>query len=569
MTVSEKYCEDVISGKIVTGELIQLAVKRHLTDLDRSKNGDLPYVFSQKHADHVINFIEKMRHTKGILANKRFILSPHQKYITSNIFGWVGRHEDTGQVVRRFTKFYRENGRKEGKTAWLAAVCNYMLFGDGEDGAEVYSFATKMDQARIVFDVSRSMCRKYIKDYPILSNKLKVITNNIAYLPNESKYEPLPAGSDKQDGLNAHGGFGDEVHEYNDRDQLDVIETGMGSRIQPILGMITTAGFNIYGPCYKIRSDNIKVLKGINEDERTCSFIYTIDEGDDWQDEDVWVKPNPNIGITPYWDYMRAQCRKAINEGKEAEYQFRTKNINQWMTSGSTWVSDEDWMKSSTGPIDIERLKGRLCCIGMDLSTNKDLTSLKALFPPTEDDPNYRVLCKFFCPEDNIPERSKSDKVNYDVWAEDGYIVATPGRVVNYDYLLDTLKEWKQLFNIKRLDYDPSFAYQLVDQIERIGIKTFVFGQNTRDMNPPIQEIERLIMKKELDHGRHPILRWNVANVMLFTDSNGKVKFDKRKVVDRIDGIVALAMAMGGWLSEAAPRQSVYETEDLFPIFAK
>lgn len=568
MTISEQYADDVLNGKILTGELFRLAVERNMTDLDRARRKDFPYYYSQPHADHAIQFIERMRHTKGKLANKRFYLSPHQRWITSVIFGWVGPHQDTGDIVRRYTKFYRENARKEGKTSWLAALGNYLLYGDGEYGAEVYSFATKMDQAKIVFDVARSMSLKYIRDYPILRDKLKVIKSNISYLPTESKFEPLPQGSDKQDGLNAHGGLGDEIHEYDDRDQLDVIETGMGSRLQALLGMITTAGFNIYGPCYKIRSEMVKILRGIITDERSAAFIFGLDPGDSWHDRNMWPKANPNIGITPYWDYMDSQYKKAL-VSREAEYQFRTKNLSEWLTSGATWLSDDDWMRTGSKGMDLELLKRRPCYVGMDLSTNKDLTVLIALFPPTESDDQYRILCAFFCPEDNIPERSKSDKVNYDIWAEDGYITATPGKVVNYDYLLERLEQWRQMFDIKRLDYDPSFAYQLVDRIERMGIKTFVYGQNTKDMNPPIQEIERLVLRKELDHGQHPILRWNVSNVMLFTDSNGKVKFDKRKVVDRIDGAVALAMAMGGWLSTAPTRKSVYDTEDLFPIFTK
>lgn len=570
MTVTEKYCEDVIAGRIVTGNLLKKSVERHLNDLDASARGDLPYKFSQAHADHAINFIKKMKHTAGKLANKPFDIQPFQEFTNTVIFGWLGVHEDTGDVVRRFTKVYNEKARKGGKTEELAAIGNYLTYGEGEQGAQVFSAATKLDQARIVFKAARSMSVKFRRDNPVLTPHLLTVKDNISYALTESFFEPIPANSDKLDGLGPYGALIDEFHEHPDDALLKILETGMGSRTQPLIYIITTAGFNIYGPCYKTRSDNIKILTGINKDERSCCFIYNMDEGDDWRDQSKWIKPNPNLGKTPYMSYMLDQYHKAVNDGGTAEFQFRTKNLNEWMTSGATWIKDDQWMATSRERWNkaqiYERLKGRRCYVGMDLSTNLDLTVLVAIFPPIEGDDRLYVVPAFFCPEDNIPERSKSDKVNYDIWASDGYIKATPGRVVNYQYVFDQLAEWKQLFSIQRLDYDPSFAYQVIDEISRLGIKCETYGQNTRDMNPPIMEIERLVGKGQLEHFQHPIMRWNVSNVMLFTDSNGKRKFDKRKIVDRIDGCVALAMAMGGWLSVPAPRRSRYEDEDLFPI---
>jgi phage terminase large subunit-like protein len=567
MTNSIQYAEDVVSGKVVSGELFRLVAEQHLKDLDASKRGDIPYVFSQPHADHAINFIQKMKHVEGKLANKPFLLADHQVFKTSLVYGWLGRHEDTGDVVRRYTRVYDEIARKGGKSTYLGAVGNYSLIGEREEGAQVYSAATKLSQAKVVHRASRRMMNKFLAEPEnmVLKPKIEVLKDSITFFPTDSFYWPLPSTAETLDGLNPYVSLIDEVHEHQDDELIKVIETGMGSRIQPLLWMITTAGFNIYGPAYQIRSNVVKVLKGITIDNRSLCFIHTIDEGDDWKDKSVWIKSNPTIGITPYWSYMNDQFTKAINDGGRAEIQFKTKNLNIWTTSGDTWLKDEDWVATSPKPYDQKMLKGRACWVGMDLSSNKDLTCLVAVFPPTESDPKYRVLCQFYCPEDTIPERSKSDKVNYDIWASDKFIKPIPGKVIDYKYVFETLKEWKQLYNIKKLEYDPTFAYQLVDEIERMGIKCETYGQNTRDMDPPIKEIERLVIRKELDHGCHPVLRWNVANVMLYTDSNGKVKFDKRKVVDKIDGCVALAMAMGGYLSEPKSRRSKYNDEPLFP----
>ena len=560
-----QYCDGILSGKTVSGELMKLSVESHLNDLDKVRRKDSPFIFSEAHANHAIDFMEKMRHVKGKLANQHFKLSLHQHFITAVIFGWLKRHEDTGDIVRRFSSIYRENARKEGKTAWMSTIGNYMTYGEGEQGAEVYSAATKLEQARIVHKVSRSMTSKFVRDHPVFKKAIEILKDNVSFTPSESFYEALPATSDKLDGLNPYAALIDEYHEHPTDELVQVLETGMGSRLQPLLIIITTAGFKIFGPCYKMRSNHVKILKGITSNDSTAGFIFSLDEEDDWHDEENWIKSNPNIGVTPYWSYMRTQYKKAVQNGSTDEVQFKTKNLNMWVGSGDTWIKDEEWMASCKGPYDEKLLNGRSCYLGLDLSTNKDLTSIAAVFPPTESDPITRIKMSFFCPADSIPERSKSDRVDYDLWALEGYIIATPGKVVDYKSVFAKFKEYKDRFNVIKLAYDPKFAYQLVNEIEAIGIDCEAYGQNTRDMNAPIQEIERRIMKKELDHGHHPILRWNVSNVMLYRDSNGAAKFDKRKVVDRIDGCVALAMAMGEYLSEPQYGQSKYETEDLFP----
>jgi len=560
------YCDDVLAGRVISGELMKLAIKRHLTDLDLARNKKIDFVYSEKHAQHAIDFIKKMRHTAGIKARQLFDLQLNQAFQASVVFGWLGRHAESGLMARRFTRVYDEKARKGGKSEELAAIGNYLLLNDGEDGAEIYSAATKLKQAEIVFKRSKSMLRKFKSDYPGLSTYLEVSKSNIAFTFTDSLYEPLPSDSDKLDGLNPSAALIDEVHEHPDDSLIKVLETGMGSRVQPLLYMITTAGFNIYGAGYKIRQDNVKVLRGITNDDRSVAFIYSLDDGDDWHDERNWYKPNPNLGKAPFLTYLRDQYRKAVNDGGSSIIQFRTKNLNQWMTTGATWLSDEEWVRSDTYDAEREhRLRGRSCFIGMDLSTNFDLTVIIAIFPPNDEDDYVYVECAFICPEETIDEKSKTDRVNYALWSDESYIKATPGNVINYDYLVTTLADWRKKFNIIRLDYDTSFSYQLIPKIEALGIKCYPYGQNTRDMNPPIMAIERDVASQKLKHNMHPILRWNVSNVMLYVDSNGKKKFDKRKVVDRIDGCVALAMAYGGWLSEPQYGKSKYNDESLFP----
>lgn len=565
MLAFEQYAEDVIAGRgHPVGELCRLSVQRHLNDLDRSRRGEIPYRFAPELANHALDFIQKQRHVKGIMASQRqtLKLEPFQQFNWAVIFGWVGRHEETGTIVRRFTKYYNERARKGGKSTEMAAIGNYGLIADGEEGAEIYSAATKLTQAKEVFNIAKSMMNKFKKDYPLYRNDILSLKENITYLTTESKFEPLPSDADTLDGLNPHFALIDEMHAHKDDELLKVLETGMGARANPLLAIITTAGDNIYGPCYRIRKTNIDILRGIKKDERSFSMIYTLDEGDDWHDQSLWYKPNPNMGKAPYLTYLQDMYQKAITEGSSAEIQFKTKNLNIWTTTGITWIRDEKWMAAGT-EWEWEMLRRRPCHIGMDLSTYHDLTCLILLFPPWNDDEKFRVLCKFYCPEDNIEKRSRTDGVNYVEWAKDGYIKAMPGESIDEEYLLRDLEEAKGLFEIQLLSYDPALAYKLVQKVENMGIDTESFGQNTRDMNAPIREVEKLIVQKTLDHGCHPILRWNVSNVALYKDTNDKVKFDKKRVTERIDGCVGLAMAMGGYLKSDPPRKSKYESQEL------
>lgn len=560
----EQYAEDVIAGKIVCGDLCRRSVERHLNDLDRANRGEIPYKFSPKMANHALNFIQKQKHVKGLLAKKgqTLDLEPFQQFNWAVIFGWLGRHEDTGDLVRRFTKYYNERARKGGKSTELAAIGNYGLIADGEEGAEVYSAATKLNQAKEVFNIAKSMMNKFKRDYPIYRSDILSLKENITFLPTESKFEPLPSDSDSLDGLNPHFALIDEMHAHKDDSLLKVLETGMGARTNPLLLIITTAGDNIYGPCYQMRKTNIDILMGIKTDERSYSMIYTLDQDDDWNDKDVWIKSNPNLGKAPYLSYMTDMHQKAVTEGSSAEVQFKTKNLNIWTTTGITWIRDEKWMKSGTD-FNWEDLRGRPVHIGMDLSQYHDLTCLILLFPPYSGDDKFRVMCKFYCPEDNIEKRSRTDGVNYVEWAKNGFIKAMHGAEIDQDVILDDLKDLKTIFDIQLLSYDPALAYKLIQHVENMGIATESYGQNTRDMNAPIKEIEMLIGQQKLDHGNHPILRWNVSNVALYVDTNDKVKFNKKKIVERIDGCVGLAMAMGGYLKSDPPRKSKYELQEL------
>jgi len=499
------------------------------------------------------------KHPQG----KPFKLEAFQAFTTAVIFGWQKRHLDTGRWVRKYNTIYKGVPRKNGKTAWVTGYAPYCMLVEAPDSAQIYSAATKLAQARIAFEMGSSILKKYKRDHVRLRSRkvLDILKNNVTYFPNEVTFEPLPADSDSLDGLGPYLGIIDEFHAHPDDRLIKVIETGMGKWEEPLLLIITTAGFNIYWPCYRYRKRNIDILKGLVEDESSFSMIYTPDVDDSWEDEKVWEKVNPNIGVTVFRDYLQTQYKKAKSEGSTAEVQFKTKNCNMWIPAGSIWLSDEKWMASGS-VWDEDMLLGRDCWIGMDLSDYIDLTALAYVFPPTESDPKYRVRWRIFCPEDGIEKRSRSDKVPYQEWVDGGYLVATPGKKIDYGYIVKDIRESKAKYNIRHLEYDVSLSFDIMKQIEPLlgSRRCSTIPQTAKYMNMPIRWIEAMIVDEKLDHGRHPVARWCCSNVVTAMHDD-KVKFDKKKTVERIDAMDALAMAVAGYVTDDGANLSKYETQ--------
>lgn len=561
-----QYMDDVISGKEVTGELSRLAVERQLNDLDKAARGEVEYYFDEKAAARMLKFSLKMKHTKGKLAGKPFDLQPFQAFRLATVFGWINDNEDKD---RRYTSAYNELARKGGKTAEAGLVANFSFAADKDghgntvQGREVYSFATKRPQAKIVWQRSKSMLNRWRKEELSLKNYFTILSERMSIISTEAIFEPLPADSDKLDGLHPDAVIFDECHEYKDWSGPNVIRTGQGTSISPLLWYITTAGFNINSPCYAYRSVIVNILRGIKVDPTTFGCIYTLDDTDDWHDEEVWKKANPNIGNAPSWKYMRDMYAKAVNEGRTAEVNFLTKNLNKWMTTSATWIPDREWMSSGSN-FDMDILLGRECWIGLDLSTTKDLTCMVFLFKPIPADPKFRCKWHFYCPEDSIERRSITDGVPYIEWSEKGLIQSIPGKVVDYDYILDDIEAQKNKYKIRACEYDPALAYFMRQKIENLGVSCTPYPQENKYMEPVISQIEILIAGALLDHGNHPIARWNASNVFLQTNNKGHRRIDKSRVTDRVDGMSALCNAIGGFVTdEGAPIRSKYEDENL------
>ncbi len=549
-----EYARAVLDGSIVAGRLVRLACERHLRDLDDGQERGI--YWDQDAADRAIKFFSFLKHSKGEWAGQPFELEPWQKFIVGSLFGWM-REDGT----RRFRTAYDELGRKNGKSTLVAGIGLYLAFFDNEPGAEVYAAATKRDQAKIVWSEAKSMVEKS----PALTKRIKSFALNLHMLSSASKFEPLGADSNNLDGLNTHGAIIDELHAHKTRNVWDVLRTSTGSRRQPVMFIITTAGFDRHSICWQQHDYCIKVLEGVIEDDSYFAYIATIDDGDDWKDPGVWAKANPNLGVSVKLSTLEEECNEATYMPAQ-QNAFRRLRLCQWTEQSDRWIDIDLW-DAGKDSFDIESLKGRTCYAGLDLARVHDLSALALLFPPRQgEDERWKVLMRYWCPENNIRQRAQRDRVPYDVWADQGFIKPTEGDATDYRWIESAIVELHSQYDIREIAYDRMFAGELVASLMEEGVTMVPFGQGFLSMAMPTAELERLLLAEQIQHAGHPILRWNAANVAVRQDPAGNLKPDKEKSTERIDGIVALIMALGRATVHGDDGPSVYEERGLLTI---
>ncbi len=543
MYLWEQYAEDVIAGRELVCKYTRLAVERHLRDLESSQNEDYPYYFDTDEALRGLSFIISLRHTKGELAGQRFNLQPFQAFRLANILGW--RKKENG--ARRFNKAYVEIARKNGKSEEAAALALYMLVADGERGAEVYSAATMREQARIVFQAAKSMAKGLMSESPTVARLLNALQNVLVVNATDSKMTALASEDNTLDGLNPSMAVVDEYHAHKNDLLLGVLETGMGSRKQPLLFVITTAGFNTAGPCYELRKNVIDVLEGTKEDDQLFGIIYTLDEGDDWQDEAVWKKANPNIGVTPTLDFMRRQAQQARNQGGSTLTHFLTKNLNVWTNASAVWIQTEDYQACENPDFDPTPLRGRRCYGGLDMASVADMNAFSLVFPPEREGEKFQVLRWRWLPRDTALKYESTGNGTYRRWAEQGLIILTEGNVVDHRKVEADIVAICAQYQVFSVAYDPTASIQTAVQLQDAGLRMEVFQQYARNFAVPTKEYERLVMSQQFDFPVDPVQRWMVSNVRIHYGPNGEMKPDKnpKKSAGKIDGVIADIMALG------------------------
>lgn len=529
-----KYAKQVVSGNIIAGKWVIKACERHLNDMKESKTfRNFEYKFDVDKAEDAIDFFSLLKHSKGEWAGQPIKLELWQTFIIGSTFGWVNKK--TG--LRRFKTSFNMVARKNGKSTVAAGIGLKGLIADGEQGAEIYTAAVKKDQAKIIFEEAKRMANAS-KD---LLEYVEVLTNNINAKITNSKFEPLSSDSKSLDGLNVHFGLIDELHAHPTRKVYDLIEGGTASRSQPLIFVITTAGeeteANIAYEKYEYAQ---KVLDGIIEDDSFFAYIAQIDNDDDWKDPKVWIKANPNHGISVKPEYLETKAKQAL-QSNLAQANFMRKHLNVFVQGHSKWMNMDKWKQCLVDTKDLPDLSKFVTYVGGDLSAKYDLTSIG--FDTPLDDGRFVFRSHSFMPEERLEEKIRSDNVPYDIWAKNGWITLTPGDVVDYDWIIDYLIAHKKVIKIQEVDYDPWNATQFAIDLQNEGFETVEVNQTVRNLSEPTKHVMELVLSKKAIIENNPLLTWAVSNAVAKLDANENIILNKSKSVKRIDPIASIITA--------------------------
>lgn len=533
-------------------KFVRLAAKRHLDDLLKKKSW--PYRFDEWYANDVCDFAEKFPHVEGTWDSDTIELEPSQVFILCVVFGWR-RKEDDG---RRFSAVYVEMARKGAKSTLAAIVSHYCLSCEGERGPQVIIGATTREQADKVFKPAKMMADKtpeYREAFGV-----EVWSNSISCAESGGFIQPINAKSSTQDGWNPHVGILDELHAHKDRGLYDVIKSAFGARKNALLWIITTAGYNVDGVCYEQRTLVRQILEGAVEADHYFGIIFTLDEEDDPLDETKWIKANPMIGVTPTWESMRSYAKEAAaSPGTMGE--FKTKRLNIWTSAKGGWLNTEQW-KLCDGSVNLDELVAVPAYGGVDLASVSDITAFVLVWYVGG---RLKVYPKFYLPEEATRLKDGHNRdlmLMYQQWVEQGYLTTTPGEVTDYDWIERDVDEAMDRFNVQEIAFDRHNASQLVTNLLKKEAPMLQFAQGATSFNPPMVELERLLKSGKIDHSGNPVLAWMASNIVARYDVNANMAPDKKNSNEKIDGIVALLMALGRAQVHEEPPGSPWEDPD-------
>lgn len=522
-------------------------------------------VFSFDAVDRVVRSFKRLRHTKGRFAGQAFIPDPWQvAYYLAPVFGWLAPSEDTGALARIVTEVWIELPRKNGKSTVAGGTAVYLTGGDGEPGAQVVCAATQKDQARFVFDPIKQV----IGASPGLKKHFQPFQTKIIHKPSGSYMQVVASGADAQHGADLHGGIVDEVHLHKSYELIEAIETGTGSRVQPLLLLITTADAGKRHTIYDRKRERIeKLARRVLKDPTTYGVVWAAEADDDPFAESTWIKANPGYGVSPTKRFMAQAALKAANSAVElASFQrlhlgIRTKQVFRFL--------DLDAWDRNASMIVAERLKGRQCWGGLDLASTSDLTALAWVFPEGD---AFDVLVRCWAPEDALEQLDGRTAGAASDWVKGGFLTLTPGNVTDYDWIRRQIGRDRDEFAVKELVYDRWNATQLAGQLVEDGAPVATMGQGYASMSAPTKDLQRLLLsgtpeRPVLRHGGNPLLRWMVDNFAVEMDDAGNVKPSKKQAADKIDGVVALIMGLSRALAAREPtRRSAYEDGGLMIV---
>lgn len=549
---AHQYASDVVSGKISTCQNVILACQRQLDDLERE---DFAYEFDPSKGERVVEFIELLPHTKGkwMREGKSLVLEPWQKFAICCIFGWVRKSDG----FRRFREADIFVPRKNGKSALAAGIAVYMFAADNEPGSEVYCGATNEKQAFEVFKPAKIMVQKRqgLRD----RFGIEVNARNLVITSDGSKFEPVIGNPG--DGSSPHCWIVDEYHEHADSQQVDTAITGMGAREQPLLLVITTAGTDTSSPCYDRMRDMEKILAGVetgDDTEQKFILLYGIDKDDDWQDFGILEKANPNFGVSIGEDFLRTQqlgaIRKASNQNK-----FLIKHLNKWVNAKEAWLSASAWQNCGDNDLYEGDFESHQMIGALDLASKRDICSfIRCYYEDKKDGRHYYIFGDHFLPGDRIADDDANH--SYQSWVHDEYLTIAGEAETDLDEVEELVIDYLEVGNVREITYDPWKATQMAQRLEKQGSASIVeFKQNAMMMSPAMDEVEAAIYAGRLHHDNCPIMQWMSGNVVVKPYKTDYKTPTKEKEHLKIDGMVALIMAVGRAMYDGESDASIYE----------
>jgi phage terminase large subunit-like protein len=492
-------------------------------------------------------FGQVLTHGKGELAGKPFTLSDWQfNDIIRPMFGAIN-----ADGTRRYRTSYIEIPRKNGKSTLAAGIALYLLFGDGEPGAEVICAAADRDQASIVFDIAARM----VMQSKLLSSLCTVLRKEIV-TKDGRRMRAISADAHTKHGMSCSGIVFDEVHCQRDRELWDTLTTSTGARRNPLTVALTTAGYDRESLCYELHSYARGVTDGTIVDPTFLPVLYGAPDSDDWRLEATWRKANPGYGVSVRPEYFVQSVIEA-QASPMREQAFRRLHLNQWTESSVRWVALDRW-DACRG--EMPDLAGRPCWAGLDLSTTTDLSALVLAFPV---DDQVWLLPFCWAPKGCLRERERRNKTRYDQWAAAGHIELVDGDVIDYELIRSRITELGLKYQIRDIAIDRWNAAQLAQQLQMDGLSVVAFGQGYASMSPASKDFETLIMQKRIRHDGHPVLKWCLGNAVIEQDSAGNVKPSKGKSTEKIDVAIAAIMATARSRIGEVAGTSVYEGRGL------
>lgn len=525
-----QYINNVLEDKIVVCNAIKQAVQRIIRLSEKEE-----YYIDFNAVDRVIQFVSLIKHYLGKHSGKPFKLLNWQQFMLFCIYGLKHKKDNT-RVTRNV---YTQMSRKNGKSALCAALSLYHLIADNEQAAQIFFAANSREQAKILLDITSNFARS-------LDTKGKLLTIYRDTIKLKNNFiKVVSADTSKLDGYNLSFAVIDEIHEAKDSRMSDIISSSMGMRTQPLLIEITTAGFNQFSYCKEKYNTAKEILQGIKEDDSLQSFIFELDENDSWDNENVWQKANPCLGVTVTSEYIKTEIQKAKNTSS-LEVSVKTKNLNMWVQTSSVWISD-NVINNAIQDIDLNYFKDKnvFAYVGVDLSAVADLTAISILIPYNE---KYYFKQYYFLPEDSIELNENSEL--YKKWKRNKLLNVTQGNVTDYDYITKLLKQINEIIPISHIAYDSWNATQWAIQATAECLPLEPYSQAIGNFNKPTKEFERLLLSGKIIIDNNEITKYCLQNVVIKTDHNDNAKPIKLQRQNKIDGVIAMLQGLGIMLQQ-------------------